>query len=103
MKTLTVEAVDRQRGKHERWVFPYGDHPLAQPSTQAWYKAMREAGIEDFTWHGLRHTWASWHVMAGTPLEVLQKLGGWARFEMVLRYAHLSSGFVQQYAEATTL
>jgi beta-glucosidase/6-phospho-beta-glucosidase/beta-galactosidase len=37
--------------------------------------------------------------MAGTPLEVLQKLGGWARYEMVLRYAHLSSGYIHQYAD----
>ncbi|WP_215852633.1 tyrosine-type recombinase/integrase [Acidithiobacillus ferrooxidans] len=42
------------------------------------------------TWHGLRHTWASWHVQAGTPLAVLKGLGGWASLEMVQRYAHLS-------------
>jgi len=38
----------------------------------------------------LRHTWASWHVQAGTPLNVLQELGGWSDYSMVPRYAHLS-------------
>jgi len=36
--------------------------------------------------------------MAGTPLEVLQKLGGWAKLEMVMRYAHLAPSFVASYA-----
>ena len=42
--------------------------------------------------HDLRHTWASWHVQGGTPLFVLQEMGGWASAEMVRRYAHLGTG-----------
>jgi len=42
-------------------------------------------------WHDLRHTWASCHVQAGTPLHVLQELGGWECVEMVRKYAHLST------------
>ena len=51
-----------------------------------------------FTWHGLRHTWATWHVQNGTPLEVLQKLGGWADLRMVMLYAHHSPGHLASYA-----
>ena len=40
--------------------------------------------------HDLRHTWASWHVMAGTGLQELMELGCWKSYEMVLRYAHLA-------------
>ena len=36
--------------------------------------------------------------MAGTPLEVLQKLSGWADVKIVQRYAHLSPGFMAQWA-----
>jgi site-specific recombinase XerD len=57
------------------------------------------ADIAPCTWHDLRHTWATWHVMGGTPLEVLQKLGGWKDLRMVQRYAHLAESFVDRYAE----
>ncbi len=60
--------------------------------------ALKRAGITDFRWHDLRHTWASWHIQNGTPLHVLQELGGWADSSMVLRYAHLSSEHLQSYA-----
>ena len=56
----------------------------------AWKGALKRAGIENFRWHDLRHTWASWHVQAGTPLYELQQLGGWECAEMVKRYAHLA-------------
>ena len=94
-----LAVLEGQKGRHSDWVFPYNGKPLVKASSQGWYKAMAKAGIEGFTWHGLRHTWASWHVMNGTPLEVLQKLGGWKRFEMVLRYAHLAPGYVGKYAD----
>ena len=66
--------------------------PIIQVSTKAWYAALERAGITDFRWHDLRHTWASWHVQNGTPLFALQELGGWESAEMVRRYAHLRGG-----------
>jgi hypothetical protein len=51
--------------------------PITQVSTKAWYAALERAGIADFRWHDLRHSWASWHVQNGTPLFALQELGGW--------------------------
>jgi len=53
---------------------------------------------QDFRWHDLRHTWASWHVQNGTSLQELQQLGGWSSFEMVLRYAHLSGELLRSAA-----
>jgi integrase len=64
-----------------------------------WRKALKRAEIESFRWHDLRHTWASWHVQNGASLQELQQLGGWASFEMVLRYAHLSSDHLKVAAE----
>ncbi|MFK7958743.1 MAG: tyrosine-type recombinase/integrase [Lysobacterales bacterium] len=58
---------------------------------------------ENFCWYDLRHTWASWHVMEGTPLEVLQRLGGWRSFDMVLLYAHLAPGHIAGYSKACKL
>ena len=45
-----------------------------------------------------RHTWASWHVQNGTPLAVLQELGGWRDFKMVLRHTHLAPGRLAPFA-----
>ena len=53
--------------------------------------------VPDFTWHGFRHTWATWHVQNGTPLGVLQKLGGWADLRMVMNYAKFSADFVAEF------
>lgn len=45
-------------------------------STRAWNQALVRAGIErTFRWHDPRHTWASWHVQNGTPLQELMELG----------------------------
>jgi integrase len=63
---------------------------LGLESSAAWDKAKQRAGIEDFRFHDLRHTWASWHVQSGTSLQELMELGGWKSYEMVLRYAHLA-------------
>lgn len=65
---------------------------MAWVNTKAWKAALLRAGIADFRWHDLRHTWASWHVQAGTPVYELQELGGWASSEMVRKYAHLAPG-----------
>ena len=65
----------------------------------AWAAALERAGISEFRWHDLRHTWASWHVQAGTPLHVLQELGGWECVEMVRKYAHLSSERLAGYVD----
>lgn len=59
------------------------------------------AGYTGFTWHGLRHTWATWHVQNGTPLDVLQKLGSWSDLRMVMNYAHHAPGYLAQFANNT--
>lgn len=85
--------LEARRGIHKTYVFPNPDTgvPLTRASNRAWYAARKKAKLPGFRWHDLRHTWASWHVMNGTPLNELQRLGGWATFQMVQRYAHLSS------------
>jgi integrase len=99
---LNAEAMGllRQRiGKHATHVFSFHGKPIKQVSTKAWYAGLERAGIKDFRWHDLRHTWASWHVQQGTPLFALQELGGWESAEMVRRYAHLAADHLAPYAE----
>lgn len=105
LSDYALEALRGQIGQHDTWVFPYKHmkhgkeviEPLGQIKA-AWGKALQRARVDNFRWHDLRHTWATWHVQSGTPLEVLQKLGGWASYSMVLRYAHLAPDHLAGYA-----
>ncbi len=94
-----MAVVVRQVGKHPTHVFSFRGRPIRQVSTKAWYLALQRAGIANFRWHDLRHTWASWHVQDGTPIPVLQELGGWESVEMVRRYAHLTADHLAPYAD----
>ena len=63
--------------------------PLTSP--RKWFEpAVRHAGIRGFSWHCLRHTFASRLVMAGVDLRTVGELGGWKTLQMVMRYAHLA-------------
>ena len=99
LSAAAVVVLREQVGKHATHVFSFRGKRLRQANTKAWRKALSRVGIENFRWHDLRHTWASWHVQAGTPLHVLQELGGWECAEMVRKYAHLSTAHLAEYVD----
>lgn len=101
LNDTAMQVVRSQVGKHPVRVFTYEGKPARQVSTAAWYKALARAGVGDFCWHDLRHTWASWHVQGGTPLFALQELAGWETEKMVRRYAHLAAEHLAVYAANT--
>lgn len=92
MKVLAL-----RKGRHSSLVFGVHGKTSVEVNNSAWKKALKRALIEDFRWHDLRHTWASWHAQNGTPLAVLQELGGWESQEMVRRYAHFSVGHLTEH------
>lgn len=98
-----IAVLRSQVGKHKERVFTYKGESILKANSTAWENALKRAGIENFRWHDLRHTWASWHVQGGTPLNILKELGGWADYDMVLRYAHLSSEHLAHHANVTIL
>ncbi|BBE49733.1 Tyrosine recombinase XerC [Ferriphaselus amnicola] len=99
LNSTAMGALLRQAGKHPVRVFTYCGKPLVTANSRAWRKALERSGITDFRWHDLRHTWASWLAQSGVPMNVLQELGGWASYEMVRKYAHLSPAQLGVHAE----
>ncbi|WP_370546384.1 site-specific integrase [Edwardsiella tarda] len=112
LNDTACQVLHDQTGKHHRWVFVHMEScirpdgiecPKARKfrndSNKAWRSALRRAGIENFRFHDLRHTWASWLIQAGVPLSALQEMGGWESIEMVRRYAHLAPYHLLNYAQ----
>jgi integrase len=83
-----IEVLKEQIGNNLRYCFNYKGKPIKWEVTNtAWHAALAAAGIQDFRFHDLRHTWASWHRQAGTSCDELKELGGWKSRVMVDRYA----------------
>jgi len=56
----------------------------------AWENALKKAEIEDFRFHDLRHSAASYLAMNGASLAEIAAVLGHKTLQMVKRYAHLS-------------
>ena len=99
LNQTALAVLEKQMGKHPSFVFTYpSGRPVKSISSRIWKNALAEAGITDFRWHDLRHTWASWLVQAGVPLAALQEMGGWESISMVQRYAHLAPEHLHEHA-----
>ncbi len=98
LNATALQVLQRQIDKHPTYVFTYKGSPIGQVNTKAWRNALKRAGIENFRWHDLRHTWASWLAQGGVPLNVLQEMGAWQSTEMVRRYAHLAPEQFRKHA-----
>jgi integrase len=95
MNNEAVGVIERWRAQSENTngiVFP-------NPKTgerlvdikKRWKTILEMAGINDFRFHDLRHTFASKLVMKGVPLNTVRELLGHASLDMTLRYAHLDT------------
>jgi integrase len=96
LNTTALDALkDQQKkstGEARVFVSENGKEPLQNPRYW-WDHVLDRAGIKDFHWHDLRHTFASRCVMAGVDLRTLQQLLGHKTLQMVVRYSHLSQSY----------
>jgi integrase len=67
--------------------------------TSAWERALKKAGIEDFRFHDLRHTAASYLAMNGATLAEIAEVLGHKTLQMVKRYAHLTESHTSKVVE----
>jgi len=59
-----------------------------------WLSALKAASVENFHWHDMRHTAASYLTMSGISSVALAKFLGHRTLQMVARYSHLSDEHV---------
>ena len=62
-------------------------------------RSTKRAGITDFRFHGLRHTFASNQRLAGTDITDLKDLLGHADLTMTMRYAHVTPRHTRRVME----
>lgn len=87
-----VAVLEAERDKHPSFCFTYRGEPIrSNVCNTGWLEAVKKAGLVDFRFHDLRHTWASWHRQAGTSCDELKDLGGWKSRVMVDRYAKFAT------------
>lgn len=73
---LSMSVIREQIGKNIKYVFTCNGKPVAKANNHAWRNALKRTGIEDFRWHVLRHTWATWHVQKRNTFVCATRLGG---------------------------
>jgi integrase len=87
VKTVFINTL---RNPQTEYVFNYNDKRIIDIK-RSYCTAVKKSGIKDFTFHDLRHTFASHLVMNGVDLNTVRELLGHKSLQMTLRYSHLSA------------
>ena len=85
-----VEGLNAQRYGEYLFTWPWGQRIGRTTVYDAFQKACEAAAIENFRFHDLRHTAASYLVMEGVDLATVKEILGHREVEMTLRYSHLA-------------
>jgi integrase len=98
-ETLYKELKKISRGIESEYMLcnkkgvPYGN------VRKSFDRALKIAGIDNFRFHDLRHTFASHLVMSGCDIRTVQQLMGHKDIKMTMRYSHLSKAHLQEAVE----
>lgn len=86
----TLLAWRKMRPLSDIMIFPSKNGSKFDNIQTSWENLRKEAKINNFRWHDMRHHFASRLVMNGVPLNTVRELLGHTSVEMTLRYAHLA-------------
>jgi integrase len=87
----TVQGVLKKLPHHKEFVFSHLNGKPYATVQKAFNHAKAKAGLlDDVVFHTLRHTFASWLVMAGVDITTVMKLLGHRSLSVTMRYSHLS-------------
>ena len=85
------------RRKDTDLVFPSKKNPAVRLDFRnPWKKVLKAAEIEDFKWHDLRHSCASYLAMNGASMRTIAEVLGHKTLSMVHRYTHLSAEHLRE-------
>ncbi len=86
-----MEAHSKVRNIASDLVFPSPSNPMkVWDSRSSWVSVLKKANIQDFRFHDLRHSCASYLAMNGASIAEIAEVLGHKTLQMVKRYAHLS-------------
>lgn len=95
-KTLHHELSGLKIRSTGDYVFAGKDNGPYADIKKGFASALKRAGIKDFRFHDLRHTFGSHLVMQGVNVKTVQQLMGHKDIKMTMRYSHLSPEYVQE-------
>ncbi len=86
----TLHRILSEMPQKSGYVFGNGNGGHIENIKHSFTSACRKAGITDFRFHDLRHTYASHLAMRGVHIRALQELLGHKTLAMTQRYSHLA-------------
>jgi integrase len=98
-----IESLSEVRRTDTDFAFPNTNHgEKARPYEirKSWNAALKKAQIEDFRFHDLRHSTASYLAMNGASLPEIAEVLGHRTLQMVRRYTHLSEAHTTKVVRA---
>lgn len=99
-KTVLELLLKKRRSRRGKLVFPSpANGGRINNLKRSFATALEKAEIDNFRFHDLRHTAASWMMQGGADLYAVQKILGHSSISTTQRYAHLSPRFLEGQIE----
>ena len=98
-RDLILSMKEKGQPRERDYVFPSQDGTAPRQIKRPWEAAVKLAELEDFRFHDLRHSAASYLAMNGASLAEIAEVLGHKTLQMVKRYAHLSDQHVAGVVE----
>lgn len=97
-----LKELNKIRRIDSKLLFPSKDKAIQKPMDlrSPWETAVKRAELDNFHFHDLRHTAASYFAMNGASLAEIAEILGHKTLQMVKRYAHLSEGHTAKVVES---
>lgn len=94
-----LQSLYEEHGEKGHFVFPRSDKKAPIDIKRGWENCVKRAGLENFRFHDLRHSAASYLAMNGATLLEIAEILGHKTLDMVKRYSHLTETHTSSVVE----